>query len=75
MQWFHAKDVACLKPEDGFVAFQRNYRFVCRICAVRGHPTASKRKLQRLPPLLERATSSPDRAASLCRVALSSWSS
>merc|ERR1719446_159496 len=33
MQWFHAKDVEALKPEDAFVPFQRNYRFVCRICA------------------------------------------
>lgn len=33
MQWFHAKDVSCLTERDRFVAFQRNYRFCCRICS------------------------------------------
>lgn len=32
-QWFHLKEVSCVSESDGFVAFQRNYRFQCRICA------------------------------------------
>lgn len=31
-QWFLCKDVACVPKDAGFVAFQRNYRFSCRIC-------------------------------------------
>jgi len=33
MQWFHGKEVSCLTEQDVFVAFQRNYRFSCRICS------------------------------------------
>lgn len=33
LQWFFSKDVGCLPKEGRFVAFQRNYRFSCRICA------------------------------------------
>ena len=32
MQWFHAKDTSCVPEEVGFVPFQRNYRFTCRVC-------------------------------------------
>jgi len=31
-QWFFAAEVSCITPADRFVAFQRNYRFRCRIC-------------------------------------------
>ena len=31
-QWFLLKDVACVPKDAGFVPFQRNYRFSCRIC-------------------------------------------
>ena len=30
--WFHVHEVGCVSKEDNFVAFQRNYRFSCRIC-------------------------------------------
>ena len=31
-QWFHLRDVSCVPADAGFVAFQRNYRFSCRVC-------------------------------------------
>ena len=33
-QWFLLKDVACVPKDAGFVPFQRNYRFTCRVCGV-----------------------------------------
>jgi len=31
-QWFHASSTTVIMDEIAFVPFQRNYRFVCRVC-------------------------------------------
>ena len=31
-QWFLVDEVGCVGADAGFVAFQRNYRFTCRVC-------------------------------------------
>ena len=31
-QWFHASSTTVITDEITFVPFQRNYRFVCRVC-------------------------------------------